>query len=373
MRLLFCIKAMNNPGGGAERVLATVANGLAARGHDVAVLTFEAPGGRPFYALDAAVERIGLGIGSTTGPATPVATLRRMVALRRQVRRHRPDVAIGFMHSMFLPLAAALAGSGVPVVASEHIVPEHYRSRPLQALLLRLAPPLLARMTCVTEAAASKYPPALRRRIEVVPNPLEPTADGRADVAPEAAGPSTLLTVGRLTAQKDHETLIRAFALVAPDAPGWRLRIVGDGELRGRLEALVGELGLAGRVELPGSSADIASEYLAAQLFVMPSRYESFGLATAEALAYGLPAVGFEDCAGTNELIRHGVNGILVPGATDRTGALAKALEELMSDPARRRELAQGNAVIPPRFRLDAVLDDWESLLERCRGRRDGR
>lgn len=363
MRLLFCIKAMNNPGGGAERVLATVANGLAARGHDVAVLTFEAPGGRPFYALDAAVERIGLGIGSTTGPATPVATLQRMVALRRRVRRHRPDVAIGFMHSMFLPLAAALAGSGIPVVASEHIVPEHYRSRPLQALLLRLAPPLLARMTCVTEAAASKYPPALRRRIEVVPNPLTLASDAQADVAPEAGGPSTLLTVGRLTAQKDHETLIRAFALLAPRMPGWRLRIVGDGELRGRLEALVGELGLAGRVELPGSSADIASEYLAAQLFVMPSRYESFGLATAEALAYGLPAVGFRDCPGTNELIEDGVNGVLVDPVPSRPEALAQALEGLMLDAGRRRRLAGDGAAIRARYGAAAVLDRWERLL----------
>lgn len=364
LRLLFCIKAMNNPGGGAERVLADVARGLADRGHDVSVLTFEPPGGRSFYPLGEAVGRIELGIGSTTGRATVGATLRRMAALRQRVVAHRPQVAIGFMHSMFLPLGAALAGSGIPVIASEHIVPEHYRSRPLQALLLRAAPLVVDRMTCVSEQVKSKYPPALRRLIDVVPNPLTLTSSGRADVAPPQR-PNILLTVGRLTAQKDHETLIRAFALVAPKTPGWKLRIVGDGELRASLEELVHSLGLVERVELPGSIADIASEYLAAQLYVTPSRYESFGLATAEALAYGLPAVGFGDCPGTNELIEDGVNGRLVAGEADRPSALSQALRELMLDPVRRQRLAAGGGAMQSRFSIDAVLDAWEDLFER--------
>jgi len=63
MKLLFSIKAMNNPGGGAERVLAEVACGLVARGHNVAVLSFDPPGGQSFYFLDSRIERIELGIG----------------------------------------------------------------------------------------------------------------------------------------------------------------------------------------------------------------------------------------------------------------------------------------------------------------------
>lgn len=364
LRLLFCIKAMNNPGGGAERVLADVTGGLAERGHHVSVLTFEAPGGRSFYPLGEAVERIELGIGSTTGPATVGATLRRMAALRAWMRAHRPDVAIGFMHSMFIPLGVALAGSGIPVIASEHIVPEHYRSRPLQALLLRLVPLLVDRMTCVSEQAKSKYPPALQRLIEVAPNPLIIASGERAEVAASTHGPNILLTVGRLTEQKDHDTLVRAFAEIAPVAPDWNLRIVGDGELRTSLTGLVQSLGLSERVELPGSIAEIAGEYLRAQLYVTPSRYESFGLATAEALAYGLPAVGFDDCPGTNELIQDDVNGLLVTGAADRRSALARTLKELILDPAKRQRLAAGGSAMQSGFSIDAVLDVWESLLD---------
>lgn len=369
VKLLFCIKAMNNPGGGAERVLAEVASGLAGRGHEVAVLTFEAPGGRSFYRLADGVQRLDLGIGSTTGPATAAETLRRMSALRRRVAMERPDVVIGFMHSMFLPLGLALLGTGIPVVASEHIVPEHYQSRPLQALLLRLTPLIVRRITSVSERARGKYPPSLRRIMEVVPNPLTQATTGRAEVAPPAAR-QVLLSVGRLTAQKDHETLLRAFARVAPATPGWTLRIVGDGELRDHLARLARSLGVGERVELPGSSADIGREYLSAQLYVAPSRYESFGLAAAEALAHGLPAIGFAECQGINELIEDGVNGMLVAGGADRPGVLAEALSGLMLDPQRRRQLAADSGSRLSRHGIEPVLDAWEGLLERCRAGR---
>ena len=171
-----------------------------------------------------------------------------------------------------------------------------------------------------------------------------------------------LLSVGRLVGQKDHETLVRAFAAIAQPEPDWVLRIVGDGELRDNIKKLSEDLSVGDRVELKGSVAEISQEYLASQLFVMSSRYESFGLATAEALAHGLPAIGFADCAGTNVLIEDGHNGVLVEPGQDRVGALASALSSLMTDPDKRGGLAAG-ANSPPQFGLDSVLDAWLVLL----------
>ena len=140
MRLLFCIKAMDNPGGGVERIVSDLACEFARRGHNVAVLSFDPPGGCSYYALPPPVERIRVDIGSPTSNATAMTTLRRIAALRVRVRAYCPDIVIGFMHSMFIPLGLALVGTSIPLIASEHIVAEHYRSRPLEALLLRLAP-----------------------------------------------------------------------------------------------------------------------------------------------------------------------------------------------------------------------------------------
>lgn len=362
MKLLFCIKQLHATAGGAERVFCTVCSELAARGHSVTVVTFDAAQERPFYPLDGRVRHLSLAIGNATRSAGPVETLRRIVALRTLARAEKPDVAVGFMHSMFVPMAFALAGLRVPAVGSEHIVPEHYRSRPLQYLLLIASAPLLAAMTVLSDAIRKRYPDVIRKRMKVVPNPV--AVDSR--VAPHRASPArpVLLSVGRLDAQKDHATLLQAFARVAPTHPRWDLRIVGEGRLRGDLEHTVESLGLRSRVTLPGVTAQIDDEYRQASAFVLSSRYESFGLATAEAMSHGLPVVGFADCPGTNELVADGRSGLLVDPGVDRVQALAAVLDRLLGDPALRERLGDaGRRSIDDRFSPRRVGDAWERLL----------
>jgi len=365
MKLLFCIKALANPAGGAERVLTDIANGLAMRGHAVSLLTFEPPSRQSFYPLDAAVRHIGLGIGSTTTSARPRETLQRIGALRNIAKREQPHIVIGFMHSIFMPLGLALLGTGIPLIASEHNVPAHYGGRPLQRALLRLMPLLAHRITCVSEQAGRAYPAGLRRVMVPVPNPVTVSGAARAEVVGTEC--KTLLAVGRLHPQKDYATLIAAFGLLAREFPDWALRIVGDGAERPMLERQIAAAGLADRIALPGSTTQIAREYLGAQFFVTSSLYESFGLTTAEALTHGLPVVGFADCPGTNELIADGVNGVLVDPGEDRAASLARALRPVMADSGVRLRLASCPRRLPERFRLENVLDRWEILIaEAC-------
>lgn len=363
MKLLFAIKGLNSAGGGAERVLCTVCSELAVRGHDVTIVTFDRPGGRPFYPLDARVRRIDLGIGDSARNARVGETLYRVAMLRRVAMEKRPQVAVGFMHSMFVPLAFALAGTSIPVLGSEHIVPEHYRTRPLQYALLIAASPFLSRLTVLSEAIRVRYPSTIRKRMIAVPNPVV-SAIGQADPGARKAR-YVLLNVGRLDAQKDHATLLRAFARIATAYPDWELRIVGDGPLRRDLESLVHNLGLEEHVRMPGVTSDIGREYRAADAFVIPSRYEAFGLVTAEAMSYGLPAVGFADCPGTNELIQHGSTGLLAAAGADRVASLAQELERLLSGPDLRRQLGRaGKLAIGLSFSAQHVCDLWERLLE---------
>ena len=364
MRLLFCIKTMNNQGGGAERVLADVAGGLASRGHHVAVLSYDQPGGYSFYPLDARIKRIELGIGSTTEPATVYGTMRRIVALRASVKRYAPDVAIGFMHSMFIPLGLALVGSSIPMIASEHIVPEHYRTRPLERILLNFLPLLAAQITVVSKQVLNSYPPFLQRKMVPISNPVSLNSRGKADVIGKQKHRKVLLSVGRLEQQKDHMILIKAFAKISDQLSDWDLRIVGDGELYQNLVSKVAELGLSDRIFLPGAVKDISTEYLSAQLFVQPSRYESFGLTTAEALVHGLPVVGFDDCQGTNELIRPGINGELVTVSdNNRVIALAETLKILMKDNVLRERLSRRSDEVLHEYRLENVISCWEQII----------
>ena len=113
---------------------------------------------------------------------------------------------------------------------------------------------------------------------------------------------------------------------------------------------------------LAGTTSDIESEYQKAHIFALPSRYESFGLATAEAMAHGLPVIGFADCPGTNELISHDINGLLVKGS-DRAEVFSLGLKKLIDEPDLRAAFgADGirrvNVYIP-----DNIVEKWESVL----------
>jgi len=361
LKILFATKAMGNPGGGAERVLASVASGLSRRGHEVLVVTYDRPGSPSYYALEPRISFLRLGIGSAKRPTNLIETLRRVKALRSTLIELRPDVVVGFNASMFMPLWLALIGLRIPLIASEHSSYGHYRVRPRQALLLRLAPFFTSKITVVSSQVLRTFPAAIQSLMVVINNPVNGASHARANVS-DTGKRNVLLAVGRLSAEKDHGTLIEAFAQLAPSLPNWDLRIVGDGELRAELERQIRDQQLIGRVSMPGSVKEISQEYLNAQLLVMPSKYEGFGLVVAEALAHGLPVVGFADSDGINALIRTEVNGILVDSGTNRVAALSDGLRRLMQNPAAREALARA-CEMPPGFDPEQVVGQWEQLI----------
>lgn len=362
LNIALVIKAMSLPGGGAERVLASVASGLVDRGHRVTLITSDPPDTQPYYPLSPSVRRLFLGVGTVERSSRLWEVVERIWIIRREILDRRPDVVVAFMHSSYIPIGMALMGTGIPVVASEHTDLAHYRLRPLQRALLMTTPLFASRITVVSDQIRMRFPHWLRRRMTVVPNPIvSASPEGKKEPVAER---KILLSVGRLSEEKDHACLIAAFAELAERFPDWTLRIVGEGELRGDLERQVADLGLRDRVDLPGAIKEIDVEYRRASLFVSPSRYESFGLATAESLINGTPAVAFDDCPGTDRLIENDVNGLLVDGRGGRVEALATTLGKLMAAPEEIERLARASATrIRDVYGLPKALDAWESIL----------
>lgn len=371
MKLLFAIKSLNSVSGGAERVLVDV-TGWLARNHSVTVLTCDRPGGQSQYPLNPAVRRVDLGIGEAGRPARLLETLRRMRALRRVVLAEKPDAVVAFMHSMYLPLSIALAGNKIPMVASEHNVPDRYRNHRLQYAALHLVPLLVDTMTVPSEGARQAYPAWFRRHMTAMPNPVTPVEGEPADPLGPADGRKVILSIGRLVAQKAHKTLVDAFAALAPDFPDWDLRIIGEGDLRAPLERQIIARGLQDRIALPSTTSAISQEYRRAQIYVQSALYESFGLVVAEAQGYGLPVIGFADCLGVAERIEDGLNGLLVAGES-RSQALAQGLRKLMMEPALRASLgANGPRAVRP-YSLEGVAPRWEAVLHSVVVGADGR
>jgi glycosyltransferase involved in cell wall biosynthesis len=364
LKLLFAIKSLNVVGGGAERVLVDVANGMAARGHQVHILTFDSPG-ESFYPLSPLVTRIDIGIGQPGKPTARTIFARSIRRIRRIVRSLGADLVIPFMHSTYVPLVLALFGTGTKIIVSEHVDNAHYRSRPLQRLLVQFVDQLVMAKTVPSWSLRDAHSAGMQPRVHVMRNAVDLDVFSAAqNILPTQ--PPVLLSVGRLWQEKNHIDLIRAFARVATTFPEWTLKIVGEGELRSLLLTEAHRLDIGHRVELSGATRNVAAEYARASIVALPSLYESFGLVAAEALASGRPVLSFDNCLGIAEMIKSGGNGLLVKtGATsdERVEQLAQGLAKLMSDPELRHRLGQAAPASVQRYALQRVLDSWENLL----------
>jgi len=365
LRVAFVIASLGF--GGAQRALANMVNRWSARGGlrpEILVLEAESA---PAYPLAPGVGVRWLGLtGDSPSAAAKIANnLRRISGLRGAIREARPDVVVAFQDVTNVLTLLACLGTGLPVVASERVHPARHRIGPLWGALRRLAYPLADALVVQGRDIARWFPHSLQRRIRVIPNPVPRPA--AATARPAQGERRTLLAAGRLHPQKGFDLLLDAFARLAGSHPDWDLAILGEGPERGRLEAQAQALGLADRVRLPGALAPMDAHYLAADVFVLPSRFEGFPNALAEAMAHGV-AVLAADCPGAvRDLVRPGVNGLLAPA--EDVPALARALALLFDSPGERLRLGAAAREVARRFDEDAVLDQWEQLLRNlCRG-----
>lgn len=193
-------------------------------------------------------------------------------------------------------------------------------------------------------------------RVEVIPNALpatgRPCSSGRQRV---------IMGAGRFVRAKGFTDLIRAFALVAPEFPDWRLRIFGDGPLRDTLISTARDLGVAGRVEIAPPTAHIETEWSRASIGALASRYEGLPLVLLEARGAGLPVVAYDCVTGPREIIEDGEDGYLV-GVGDVEG-FADRLRRLMSDDDLRERMGSNATASLARFAPDVVAEQWSKLF----------
>jgi glycosyltransferase involved in cell wall biosynthesis len=343
--------------GGAERVMITLANHLAARGWDVTLLTFAPPGTRPYYAVD---ERVWLReldvVASARRLRSLRQSLRRVFVLRRALRAIRPDLVISFLAKINIITILATRGLDARLIVSERNNPERQVVNPVWRWLRHRLYGVADCLVTPSRGVLNSLPAAVRARGHVIPNPVDlPHSPPR---RPES---HTLVAVGRLEDQKGFDLLLPAFARIAGNHPDWRLVIWGEGSERRRLEALREGLGLADRVSLPGLTERPGQWVNDTTLFVLSSRFESFGNVITEAMAAGLPIV-VTDCPwGPGEIVQHGVDGWLVP--PEDVAALAEGLDLLMSDAALRARLAEAARHNVRRFEWERVMAMWDDLL----------
>jgi glycosyltransferase involved in cell wall biosynthesis len=359
--------------GGTAEVVVGLAAALPAFGYEVEVA---APAGAPRYAqLDAPVHDLPLvpGYGRVRTDASAARGLAALLRRRRPQLVHTHSAKAG---ALGRPVAAALR---VPVVHSPHCFPFlslHHgpRRRAFAARVERLLAPLTRTLVCVCEDErhqALAHRIAGPDRLVVVYNGVPGCPTGLA-VPPAlaalgAAGP-VAATVSVLREQKRVDVFLDAAPMVLRRLPDARLAVIGDGPLRGELEARAGRLGLLhdARFAFLPFEPPTARWLAGIDCFVLSSDYEALPVAILEALACGVPQVA-TDVGGTGEAVTL-ETGRLVP--PEDPVALSDAIVDVLARPDQRAEMAAASVRRhAERFRLDRMVAETARVYEAALGR----
>jgi GalNAc-alpha-(1->4)-GalNAc-alpha-(1->3)-diNAcBac-PP-undecaprenol alpha-1,4-N-acetyl-D-galactosaminyltransferase len=362
LRILFLISSLNS--GGAERVATTLCNAWVARHDSVTLVPTFSGGGNPFYALDKRVELTYLSSLVPVRAGSGKRYLARLLALRRLVRECKPDVVISFLPNVNIAALAATAFTGVPCIVCERSDPSQMPIgrfwRTACNWFYRFADLVAVQTEAVASGIGSVY--GGLRRVAIVPNPLpEGLLLMRTD---SSATPKrhTLLSLGRLSQEKQVGQIVEVFASLAADFQAWDLHVHGDGPECEAIQAQINALGLHERVLLKGRSNEPWLVMAEADAFVMNSRFEGFPNAMLEAMGVGLPCVVADCPSGPRDISANGRDALLFsPG--DVQGFRA-ALAQIMGDPDLRLRLGkQARASVIERYSLEAVLKTWDGLF----------
>lgn len=343
--------------GGAEKVMARLAAHRRDEGDEVIVGGMYMPDEGSFFAYPPDVR---LEVLAADAPAGRRVHFYRLAAIRRLIRREQPDLILSFLTKINCLSMMAATGTGVPVVISERNNPRMQSNcfwRRFQNILALRA----AGVVMQTRGQLGDLPPRLQRRASVIPNPCAPV-----DFRP--APPSKtcrFVAVGRLDPQKGFDLLIRAFAGLSEDIDA-RLDIFGEGPQRPKLEALIAGLGLNHRISLPGLLPGPKDWLERGDVLVASSRYEGFMNVVAEATASGLPTISFDCPYGPGEMIRNGINGLLVP--PEDVEGLSAAMTRLARDADLRARLSRHADLVAEQLAPDRIMAKWDEVIARAGG-----
>ncbi|KNB49578.1 hypothetical protein AC230_28960 [Streptomyces caatingaensis] len=353
--------------GGSQRVLHTLAQGFAERGHRVELIGVR-PSTEPyaFHARPAYTRATLHRSPAAPGELPGFARLRAAHAARRDGRRARARLARRFaaVRDGYVVAGSPWAVDWLAGVERAHLkcLGQYHESFAQAAAtanlrLIQRHYPALEKSVFLSEADAAEFRRLRLPNVAVVPNPLPFDPGPPAPLDTRRVG-----AVGRLDPVKRLDRLIDAFAAAGRPFPDWELHLFGDGPEEAALRSRAARLGVADRVRFRGTVRDVAAAYRELSVLALTSEYEGRPMALAEASACGVPCVSFDLSGGVRELVADGVTGVLVPPGD--VEAFGRALGGVMGDAGVRERYGRAARERVSAFALPVVLDRWEELFE---------
>lgn len=345
-------------GAGTERAVATIASGLAARGWRVTILCMK-QGSLPFFELHPEIQVLSI-----------LQSRERVRWRLAQILWRIRSVAKSVSADVWIDAETVLSAYSVPALVGlpiRHLAWENFHLKEDLGSWIRTVGRAAAAYFCqgvvvLTQADRKAWHAkfGVGSTIHRIPHCVQDFATASEQSLSQRK--PIILAVGRHTDQKGFDRLLHAWAKVCSKYPGWRVRIVGSGELTHELQQLSQTLHIQSQVEWVAATANVQTHFSEASVYALSSRFEGFGIVLIEALTHGLPVVSFLCEHGPDEIIIEDQCGLLVENG--HLEAFSLAIEKLLADDQDRRRLAIGALARSTAFSPQRILGQWEEILQ---------
>ena len=350
-----------NTNGGIGRVTSILADALSRNEEfSIYLCSFYETKTEKYYVFSNSIEKYDLF-------HTPISMTKAMVfndaigKLSSYLRQNKIDILVS-CGALYFPMCVIAAKRiGITVFCWEHIAPTVVHDYKFQKQARMYGTRNCDCNIVLTKAALNWYKDNVKnKRIEQIYNPVDPVFS----TIPSKSycyQSQKIISVGRLSYQKNFNRLLDIASCVLPKHSGWTWDIYGDGEERDDLNKKITDLGLQGKVFIKGQVENLYDLYNEYAFFVMTSRYEGFPMVLLEAASCGLPMVSFDIETGPNEIIDNGSNGYLINPLSDSD--MVNAIDSLIDDVELRRTMSNNSFKTADIFSIDQILEQWISLF----------
>lgn len=338
--------------GGTERVTITLANTLSENNNEITIIS-GCNGNDVKFNILPDINIINL--NSQKYKNSIIRKLKVYSSLNKIIQENNIDILICVDVTLYL--YGFLLKKKVKVIAWEHFNYYHNNKDRIRMFSRKLAAKYADALVVLSKDDYNTYIKEIKKinKIKSIYNPLPFEVKKRSNLDNK-----TILAVGRYVYQKGFDILLQSWSKIQCDLPEWQLRIVGDGEDKKKLESII-EINEIKNVQLIPFTKNIIEEYSNADIFVLSSRFEGFGMVILEAQASGLPVVSFDCPYGPSELIDNNESGILVENGDENK--LGKAILKLATNKDEIERISNNSLYSSRKFDISIILDMWEDLF----------
>lgn len=374
-KIVYCTPALYSAGG-VERVVAVKANYFVEQlGYDVTIIVTEGLGRDSFFPISDKVRIVNYELNFEELWRLPFSQkvfsyFRKQRRFKKRLKADLMKIRPGFTISTLRREINFLTGikDGSLKIGELHVNKANYRnydanhSNPVKRLFAKLWMNSLLghlkrldKMVVLTDSALKDW--SELDNVVKIPDALPFKIDGKSDLLAKR-----VVSIGRYAYDKGNDMLLQAWSIIEKKHPDWTLDIYGNGN-REPYQQQIEELGIdRARCNLNGPISDVKKEYLSSSVFVLPSRFEGFGLVIIEAMACGVPVVAFDCENGPRSIIADGETGFLIPPFD--INDLADKVLLLITDYELRKQIGANAQKAACQYDIDRIGQQWKQLFE---------